>query len=332
MSLLNNFTNLLSQINTIINENTIINIINEMEDKINKLEIENTKLKEDIIVINKELTQKKEEILDFSKVSYFKTINKEITEKNNKIKMLETQLNKYKTKNIHIETKSEDINSIFIKSDTDNKLHIEEYCNETINKPKKLLDEDEDDIKPINDKISNKIKTDEHTLNEKTDTHTLDKKIKTNQHTLSKKIEIDNKIKPDENMLNEKTNNKTLNEKLDENILNEKTDNKIKLDENILNEKTDNKIKPDENILNEKTDNNTLDENIKKKDKKKKPIKTQEDEILEKCDDINGYELLTYKKTYYLRNLETNELHSIINFKPDNIVGYLTTSGKIKFK
>ena len=55
MSLLNNFTNLLSQVNTIINENSIINIINEMEEKLNKLELENTKLKEDINVINKEL-------------------------------------------------------------------------------------------------------------------------------------------------------------------------------------------------------------------------------------------------------------------------------------
>ena len=61
-------------------------------------------------------------------------------------------------------------------------------------------------------------------------------------------------------------------------------------------------------------------------------IKTLEEEILEKCDDINGFELLKYKKNYYLRNLETNELHEIIDFKPDNIIGYLTTSGKIKFK
>lgn len=48
-------------------------------------------------------------------------------------------------------------------------------------------------------------------------------------------------------------------------------------------------------------------------------------------EDINGFELTSYKKNYYLRDLETNELYDINNNKPGKIIGLLNSKGKIKF-
>ena len=48
-------------------------------------------------------------------------------------------------------------------------------------------------------------------------------------------------------------------------------------------------------------------------------------------EDINGFELMMYKNKYYLRDLETNELYTITNNKPDKIVGFINTKGKPKF-
>jgi predicted RNase H-like nuclease (RuvC/YqgF family) len=48
-------------------------------------------------------------------------------------------------------------------------------------------------------------------------------------------------------------------------------------------------------------------------------------------EEINGYELMLYKKNYYLRDLETNELYNIVNNKPDSVVGFINNKGKPKF-
>jgi len=50
----------------------------------------------------------------------------------------------------------------------------------------------------------------------------------------------------------------------------------------------------------------------------------------ESFEEINGYELLVYKKKYYLRDLETDELYSIDNNKPDKVVGLINNKGKVK--
>lgn len=49
-------------------------------------------------------------------------------------------------------------------------------------------------------------------------------------------------------------------------------------------------------------------------------------------EDINGYELLVYKKNHYLRDMETNELYDIENNKPNKIIGLITEKGKVKLK
>jgi hypothetical protein len=50
----------------------------------------------------------------------------------------------------------------------------------------------------------------------------------------------------------------------------------------------------------------------------------------ENFSEINGFELIMYKKKYYLRDLETNQLYDILDNKPHNIVGLYTINGKIK--
>lgn len=82
---------------------------------------------------------------------------------------------------------------------------------------------------------------------------------------------------------------------------------------------------------NKENDNNHVNFNIENKDVKDKKKKK---EILdfdpENFEEINGYELLCYKKRYYLRDLETSEIYDILNNQPNVIVGLLTSSGKIK--
>jgi hypothetical protein len=59
--------------------------------------------------------------------------------------------------------------------------------------------------------------------------------------------------------------------------------------------------------------------------KKKEPVVFNPDAF----EDINGYELITYKKQYYLRDMESNEIYSIENNKPLKVVGLLS-NGKCK--
>ena len=52
---------------------------------------------------------------------------------------------------------------------------------------------------------------------------------------------------------------------------------------------------------------------------------------VENFEDINGFELTSYKKNYYLRDLETNELYDIVDNKPGKVIGLINSKGKIKF-
>ena len=74
--------------------------------------------------------------------------------------------------------------------------------------------------------------------------------------------------------------------------------------------------------------NNVELENIIKKKQKKVSNDNFNPEYFE---EVNGFELLIYKKTYYLRDLETNELYDILNNKQNNVVGLVNSKGKINF-
>jgi hypothetical protein len=78
-----------------------------------------------------------------------------------------------------------------------------------------------------------------------------------------------------------------------------------------------------------------VEEPIKEKEKEKKKKKTSENLEIQPFDpdtfeEVNGFELLLYKKNYYLRDLETSEVYSIVNNNPDKVVGLMNGNGKIK--
>ena len=91
---------------------------------------------------------------------------------------------------------------------------------------------------------------------------------------------------------------------------------------------------------------NKEEQNNKSKKKKEDKVENKEDKVEEKnikekysnetefnpdeYEDINGYELLCYKKKYYLRDLETSEIYDINDYKPNKVVGLITKGGKMK--
>jgi len=77
--------------------------------------------------------------------------------------------------------------------------------------------------------------------------------------------------------------------------------------------------------LSEKNNYISILESQMEKLKKKEPVVFNPDAF----EDINGYELITYKKQYYLRDMESNEIYSIENNKPLKVVGLLS-NGKCK--
>lgn len=76
----------------------------------------------------------------------------------------------------------------------------------------------------------------------------------------------------------------------------------------------------------------------KLKSKTKEPIEVVKDKTVESVkvdpetfEEINGYELIAYKKKYYLRDMETSEIYDInVDNKPNKVVGLLVNN-KIKF-
>jgi hypothetical protein len=83
----------------------------------------------------------------------------------------------------------------------------------------------------------------------------------------------------------------------------------------------------------------TPTEQLEPEEPKQNKNKKKKESIIEHIDsfdpdnfeDINGYELIVYKKKYYLRDLETNELYDIVNNQPNIVVGLISTNGKVKF-
>jgi len=75
-----------------------------------------------------------------------------------------------------------------------------------------------------------------------------------------------------------------------------------------------------------------IDETVKKSKKKDRMIEEFRNDTFnpEIFNEINGYQLIIYKKKYYLRDLETNQLYDIDDYKPNKIVGIYTINGKVK--
>jgi hypothetical protein len=168
-----------------------------------------------------------------------------------------------------------------------------------------------------NDTINMELKTLTEKLQIKTDDVTNLTKVSIVQ-TLSKQVnEKDNMIRILESQL-EKYKNKTV-----------ETENVSEVEE-----KPKKQIK--EEVVVEEKPKKSAKEEVAVPIVEEKPKKQIKEEVVNDFDpdnfeEINGFELMMYKKKYYLRDLETNELYSILNNVQDKVVGFINNSGKPKF-
>jgi len=164
-----------------------------------------------------------------------------------------------------------------------------------------------------NDTINMELKTLTEKLQIKTDDVTNLTKVSIVQ-TLSKQVnEKDNMIRILESQLEKYKNKKVETETVSEV---EEKPKKIK-EEVVVEEKP--KKQPKEEVV------------VEEKPKKQIKEDVVNDFDPDNFEELNGFELMMYKKKYYLRDLETNELYSIMNNVQDKIVGFINSSGKPKF-
>jgi len=211
-----------------------------------------------------EIKQKNEEIDNFTKVSYTVSLNKQITEKNHYITILESQLEKNKNNNQPSSPKP--LEKTELKSKLVEKSELKPF-KKSVEKPVEKIVE-----KPVEKIVENPVEKSVEKIVENPVEKSVDKSVEKPVEKIVEKI-IEKSV-----------------EKIVEKII-------------------------------EKSVEKPVEKSIKK------DIIFNPDDF----EDINEYELITYKKKYYLRNLETNELYSIKNNKPEIVVGLITSSGKVKF-
>ena len=137
--------------------------------------------------------------------------------------------------------------------------------------------------------------------------------------------------------------NKQLTEKINYITILESQIQKYKNKDEIILEVKQNSSVKEESVKEDNIKQKDKEDNNKSKKKKEDKIeeKKEEKNIKEKYsnesefnpdeyEDLNGYELLCYKKKYYLRDLETSEIYDINDYKPNKVVGLITKGGKMK--
>ena len=345
---MNNF-NILREL---INQANEIVSTNDFGDNINKLSMENIQLKDTIFymekqiselnfkynkdteILSNELKTTNDELSNLTKVSTIKQIYKQLEEKNNYCQILESQLEKLKreqqilNKSVKNNKIDEDlvIDSLvctidnIIKNDltNNNKFYNSDLINEFIIKNK-------EGVYNTIEILLSKHKQN-NSLEQLIDNPDMDY-IRTFLYQNIKLVDFDNNNKIVEDN-NDNNNNKIVEDNNDNNnnkIVednNDNNNNKIVED----NENNNNKIVEDNNDNNNivVNDNNVT---VRKKSKKNKEIPAFD---IENFEDINGYDLITYKSNYYLKNLETNEIFDIKLNKPDKVVGLINSKGKVK--
>ena len=140
------------------------------------------------------------------------------------------------------------------------------------------------------------------------------------------------KLKKNQSVVSKQTQNENMSEehKLSPIIVEEpiKKSIDVPIEEPIKKSKSKQVIEPIEGPIKEEL----VEEQPKKTKKKNKMIEEFRNDNFnpENFIEINGYELIMYKKQYYLRDLETNQLYDILNNNPNNVVGLYTINGKVK--
>jgi len=301
---------LIKQANEIIINNDPIQLINNQEHTIQNLQSDNLKLSNELKIIDtkyieqinklsselelkvNELKQKNEELTDFAKFSILQRVNKQLEEKNNYIKILESQLEKSKNrqpvspKTIVGKPQVED-KPIIISEQPKAIIEVENNTIIVNEEPQLQFVE-----KPKKPKKSQIIHEDKPVL--------VEEKVVLKEESL-RKVE-DKPIREEEKV--------------------------VQVEEKVV--QIEEKVVIKEEPMQEVEDKVVNQDKPKEKQRKIKEINNDNfnpDNFIE----INGYELMMYKKKYYIRDLETNQLYDIQDNKPNNIVGlYNTITGKIK--
>ena len=197
-SLLYKVTSMFSNLNNTISDLTLEksnlnNVINDLNNKITditheKLQLNNViddlnkkiiaanfKYDNDIELISNKLTVKQEEFNDLKKVSYITSINKQLSEKNNYIKILEGQLERLKKTTHYIE-------KIELTPEISHELILETVKEVTVK---------EETVKEV------KVEVKEETVNEEVKVEVKTKKVKKSKTKKEPIVESDNQFDPD---------------------------------------------------------------------------------------------------------------------------------------
>jgi hypothetical protein len=327
---------------------------------------ENNKLKEDMKELitthqNKcdELTQienkydkenkdHKEELTRLTKISLIQQYDKQLKEKTEYIKILESQLEKYKnTLNLLSPKIIKNIDSEDnLDEDSQEKPDIllnKKKKKEKKNKPEpgekvktfssaRLSEKSKDflDNEPYQAKLD-KLNSSSTMMNEPASFESLDSKSSMLLNNLSE-TQIINEPEPE---ILEAVNYVGIYQKKKINHMELIIENKEEIKDDKEEIKVDKEeIKDDKEEIKDDKEEIKVDKEEIKVDKTKKKKKNQEINTVFNIDmfeEINGYELIEYKGDYYLRDLETNELYNIKNNQPNKVIGLINSKSKVKF-
>lgn len=335
------FDELLAEIINFANHTNLVKLfedqsveLNELRDKNNALEIELKNRKQELLdlhheyiteIKNKdiEIEQLKADMTNLSKVSLIVSTRRELDEKNKYIKLLESQIEKHKnTLLLEVTETKKDSRTVSDNTETISSLSKQESINEE--EPETKLNDGEAEVKVKKDKSSKKkVINEEEAIIEEPEIKS--KKNKSNKN------KFDND-EPEIKQKKDKSNkNKVINEEpiIQEIIIEEPIIQELVNQEPIIEEleiKHNKDIAEQENV----EDNQPK---IKKSKSKERKVSTESEPTFDPdlFEDISGYELIIYKKCYYLKDLETDEIHDIVNYKPNTKVGFINSSGKVKF-
>jgi hypothetical protein len=212
-SLLYKVTSMFSNLNNTISDLTLEksnlnNVINDLNNKITditheKLQLNNViddlnkkiiaanfKYDNDIELISNKLTVKQEEFNDLKKVSYITSINKQLSEKNNYIKILEGQLERLKKTTHYIE-------KIELTPEISHELILETVKEETV-KEETVKEEVtfNEEVKEEKEEITEEA-VKEETVNEEVKVEVKTKKVKKSKTKKEPIVESDNQFDPD---------------------------------------------------------------------------------------------------------------------------------------
>ena len=287
-----NIFNILKKIKSINEDNNLIitELTNELLTKNSIIQ----DLNSTIVKKNLEIDNLLLDIDNFSKVSVIVSLHKELDSKKKYIKLLESQISKYKNDKLIPKVNNEQ----YLSENTK-----EQSLSENIKELDKL--DKSTSVKLVNIELSKS-----QIINEEIDMEEIPKEMDIKEINEIDKADYIEDIQHNENIIKIKTKTrKKNNQELKNHEINKLETPSISMNEEII--KTKSKKKNIDDLNKNNTDNEQTKENIS-------------------YPDINGYELLIYKNIYYYRDLETNEIYDIINKTIGNIVGLITEKNKIK--